>query len=100
MIGWAPLRDFFQTPESYATDVYQTVKRVHAGTDLFAVMAQTAEVAGSWDNKYLLFKAFLDTVTAKSAEEIKSRWRHKLAGVDVFVESHVSTALVYVRWDD
>ncbi len=93
-------RSHVEETKAYATDVYQTVKRVHAGTDLMTVMVQTAEVAGSFDNKYLLFKAFLETVTAKSAEEIKSRWRHKLAGVDVFVESHVSTALVYVRWDD
>ena len=65
-----------------------------------AVMAQTAEAAGGWDNKYLLFRAFLDKVTEESAREITERWSSRLAAVDVFVESHVRTALIYIRWDD
>jgi glyoxylase-like metal-dependent hydrolase (beta-lactamase superfamily II) len=64
------------------------------------VMARTAEAEGGWDNKYLLFQAFLDQVTAKAVAEVQARWIDKLAGVDVFVDSHIRTALIYVRWDD
>jgi hypothetical protein len=49
---------------------------------------------------YLLFKAFLDEVTEKSATEIEQRWSGKLASLDGFAASHVQTALIYVRWDD
>ena len=60
-------------------------------------MAKTAELAGSWDNKYLLFKAFLDRIVAKATAEIEERWIEKLAGVDVWTDTHVRTALIYVR---
>lgn len=83
----------------YANDVYETVKRIHANTDEFRIMADTAKIVG-WDNKYLLFKTFLDHVVTKSAKEIEQRWIEKLAGVDVWSESHARTALIYVRWDD
>jgi len=92
-------RDVELTKE-YALDVYRTTKRVHSETDLMKVMARTAEAAGGWDNKYLLFRAFLDEVIETSAREIERRWAGRLANVDVFVESHVRTALIYVRWDD
>ena len=31
---------------------------------------------------------------------VKGRWIDKLAGVDVYGESHIRTMLIYVRWDD
>lgn len=31
---------------------------------------------------------------------MSQRWLDRLAGVDVFAEDHLRTALVYVRWDD
>lgn len=93
-------RQDVETSKAYVRDVYETTKRVHAATDQMAVMASTAKAAGGWDNKYLLFKAFLDTVEAKASAEIISRWSSRLAGVDVFAASHVRTALIYVRWDD
>jgi len=61
-------------------------------------MGATAQEIG-WDNKYLLFKGFLDEVTNKATKEIEERWIKKLAGVDVWAKSHVETMLVYVRWD-
>ena len=92
-------KDDVRVSQAYTKDVYETVKRVHANTDEFRIMADTAKVIG-WDNKYLLFKTFLDHVIAKSAREIEKRWIDKLAGVDVWSESHARTALIYVRWDD
>jgi len=84
---------------SYVKDVYKTVKRIHKETNLFKIMSATAKTIG-WDNKYLLFKEFLDHIVEKSAKEIEQRWTKKLAGVDVWAESHARTALIYVRWDD
>jgi hypothetical protein len=84
----------------FALDVYTTVKRVHGETDLLAVFAETAQKIGGWDNKYLLFRQFLDVVTERATAELEARWLDRLAGVDVFTEDHVRTALIYVRWDD
>lgn len=53
-----------------------------------------------WNNKYLLFKVFLDKVIDDSTVEIEARWIGRLAGVDVWGRSHVSMMLNYVRWDD
>ena len=85
--------------KAYVMDVYETVKRVHAKTNLMEVMSEAASKIG-WDNKFLLFKVFLDKVIDDSTIEIESRWIGRLAGVDVFGRSHASTMLLYVRWDD
>ena len=93
-------REDVKVTQAYTTDVYETVKRIHDETDLMAVMTKTANAAGGWDNKYLLFKAFLDEVVVDATAEIEERWIDKLAGVDVWTDMHVRTALIYVRWDD
>ncbi len=92
-------REDVLTAKDYAFDVYQTTKRIHQNTDLLAVMANAADRIG-WDNKYLLFKVFLDKVINECTNEIEKRWLDKLAGVDVWATSHCRTALIYVRWDD
>lgn len=84
----------------FTHDVYETVKRIHGETDLMGILVETAEQIGGWDNKYLLFGRFLDVVTERATAEIEQRWMDRLAGVDVFAEDHVGTALIYVRWDD
>jgi hypothetical protein len=85
--------------KAYVSDLYETVKRVHDSTNMLEVMAKAASKIG-WDNKYLLFDTFLNKIIDESYLEIESRWITKLAGVDVFTKSHVSTMLNYVRWDD
>lgn len=85
--------------KDYATDVYQTMKRIHDGTDQMAVMSQAAQKY-SWDNKFAIFRTLLDGMVDQGAKEIQGRWIDKLAGVDVFCASHCRTALVYARWDD
>ena len=87
-----------EVAQAYVEDLYETVKRSHNSTDIYASMGNTTKAVG-WNNKYLLFKNFLDEVTRKATKEIEARWINKLAGVDVFAKSHVETMLVYVRWD-
>jgi len=84
----------------FTVDVYETTRRIHAKTDLMKVFSETAKKLGSWDNKYLMFRRFLDEITAEATVEIEERWADRLAGVDVWTEHHVRTALVYIRWDD
>ena len=89
-----------EVTREFTRDVYETVKRVHRETDLNGVFAETAKQIGGFENKFLLFKTFLDVVTARATAEIEQRWMGRLAGVDVFGADHVRTALIYVRWDD
>ena len=85
--------------KAYVMDVYDTVKRVHTESNQLEIMSGAASKIG-WNNKYLLFKVFLDKVIDDSTAEIEARWIDRLAGVDVWARSHVSTMLNYVRWDD
>src|SRR6266404_2443658 len=80
-------------------DVYNTVKRIHNNMDATAATAEAVKAVGP-DNEFLLFKVFLDKVADESVKELKPRWINRLAGVDVWLESHVRTAIIYVRWDD
>jgi hypothetical protein len=92
-------RQDVEIAKEFALDVYKTVKRVHNNMDQNAVAAEAAKTIG-WDNKFLLFKAILDKVTEESMKELRPRWINRLAGVDVWLESQVRAAIIYVRWDD
>jgi glyoxylase-like metal-dependent hydrolase (beta-lactamase superfamily II) len=85
--------------KEFTLDVYQTVKRIHNNLDQNAVVAQAAQIVGT-DNKFLLFKVVLDRVTSDCVKELQPRWINRLAGVDVWMESQVRAAILYVRWDD
>jgi glyoxylase-like metal-dependent hydrolase (beta-lactamase superfamily II) len=85
--------------KKYTNDVYQTVKRIHNGLNERAFDAEIAKTIGP-DNEFLIFKALLDKVTRDSVAELEPRWVNRLAGVDVWLPSHVRAALIYVRWDD
>lgn len=85
--------------KEFTMDVYNTVKRIHNSMDQSAVTSEAAKVIGT-DNEFLLFKVVLDHVTDESVKELLPRWIDRLAGVDIWLESHVRTALIYVRWDD
>ena len=85
--------------KEYTNDVYQTVKRIHNGLDQKAFVAEVVKTTGL-DNEFLIFKALLDKVIRDSVAELEPRWINRLAGVDVWLPSHVRAALIYVRWDD
>jgi hypothetical protein len=80
-------------------DVYHTVKRIHNNLDQGAVVAEAAKTIG-YDNEFLLFKVVLDQVARDSAAELEPRWINRLAGVDVWMDSQIRAAILYVRWDD
>jgi len=85
--------------KEFTMDVYHTVKRIHNSLDQNAVVAEAAKMIGT-DNKFLLFKVVLDRAANDSVNELEPRWINRLAGVDVWMESQVRTAILYVRWDD
>jgi len=88
-----------QIAKEFTMDVYHTVKRIHNNMDQAAVVAEAAKTIG-YDNKFLLFKVLLDKVQRESVADLQPRWINRLAGVDVWLDSHVWTTLQYVRWDD
>jgi glyoxylase-like metal-dependent hydrolase (beta-lactamase superfamily II) len=85
--------------KEFTMDVYHTVKRIHNDLDQRAVVAEAAKTIG-YDNEFLLFKVVLDRVAHDSVAELQPRWINRLAGVDVWMDSQIRTALLYVRWDD
>jgi hypothetical protein len=95
---WLTIRDVEITKE-FTLDVYNTVRRVHNKLNHDAVLSEAAKTIGT-DNEFLLFGVILDKVTSDSVKELQPRWINRLAGVDIWLESHVRTALIYVRWDD
>jgi len=92
-------RQDVEITKEFTMDVYSTVKRIHNNMDAGAVTSEAVKTIGP-DNEFLLFKVLLDRVTSDSVKELQPRWIGRLAGVDVWLESHVRTALIYVRWDD
>ena len=89
-------RQDVEITKEFTMDVYNTVKRIHNNMDAATVTSEAAKTIGT-DNEFLLFKVFLDKVTNDSVKELQPRWINRLAGVDVWLESHVRTALIYVR---
>lgn len=89
-----------EATRDFTLDVLETTRRVHDQTDLMAVFAETAQEIGGFDNKFLLFKRFLDGIVERATADIEARWINRLAGVDVWTADHVRTALLYVRWDE
>jgi glyoxylase-like metal-dependent hydrolase (beta-lactamase superfamily II) len=92
-------RQDVEITKEFTMDVYNTVKRIHNKIDPTAATSEAVKTLGT-DNEFLLFKVLLDRVTEDSVKELQPRWIDRLAGVDVWLESHVRTALIYVRWDD
>jgi glyoxylase-like metal-dependent hydrolase (beta-lactamase superfamily II) len=92
-------RDDVKQTKEYTFDVYNTIKRIHDGTDQTKSVTQAATKYG-WDNKMALFRGLLDPMVKQCAKEIISRWSNKLASVDVYATTHCHTALIYARWDD
>jgi len=92
-------RQDVEITKEFTLDVYNTVKRIHNNMDAPAAISEAVKTVGP-DNEFLLFKVFLDKVADDSVKELKPRWINRLAGVDVWLESHVRTAIIYVRWDD
>jgi len=92
-------RQDVEITKEFTYDVYDTVKRIHNNLDQPSVVAQAANYSGP-ENEFLLFKVVLDRVAYDSVAELQPRWINRLAGVDVWLESHVRTAILYVRWDD
>lgn len=92
-------REDVEITKEFTMDLYNTVKRIHNNRDATAVTSEAVKTVGP-DQEFLLFKVFLDKVTGESVKELKPRWINRLASVDVWLESHVRTALIYVRWDD
>jgi len=92
-------RQDVEITKEFTMDVYSTVKRIHNNMDAGAVTSEAVKTIGP-DNEFLVFKVLLDRVTSDSVKELQPRWIGRLAGVDVWLESHVRTALIYVRWDD
>jgi glyoxylase-like metal-dependent hydrolase (beta-lactamase superfamily II) len=90
-------RDDVRLVRDYVRDVYQTMKRIHQ-SDHEALISRATQKYGI-ENSYAIARVLFDGEIAQGASEIKNRWMTKLDNVDVWADSHCSTALVYYEWD-
>jgi glyoxylase-like metal-dependent hydrolase (beta-lactamase superfamily II) len=90
-------RDDVRLVRDYVMDIYQTMKRIHQ-SDHRAMISQATQKYGA-DNSYAIARVLFDSEIAQGSKEIKDRWMTRLNNVDVWAESHCSTALVYYEWD-
>ena len=58
-----------------------------------------AEEVGGFENAWLVFDAYLNTVTDNVVEQVLPRWTGKLAAADVFTRSHAWEIVVRARVD-
>lgn len=83
---------------AYTEDVLAVATNVFTSTDMMATMGEAASQAG-WNNPFLLFRHYQDTMNAACADRLVERWGDRLAGVDVYAPSHCDRMLVYLRVD-
>lgn len=91
-------RDQIQASINYTKDALAIATDVYRSTDMMATMGKAAEAAG-WSNPFLLFRYYQDSMAKACATRLVERWGGKLAGVDVFAESHCDRLLAYLRVD-
>ena len=58
-----------------------------------------AEVAGGWENAWLVYDAYLNTIADKVTAEVLPKWIGKLAAADVFTRAHALEVIIRVRVD-
>jgi hypothetical protein len=91
-------RDQVRASIAYTDDVLAVATEVFESTDMMATMGRAAAEAG-WNNPFLLFRYYQDSMVEACAERLIERWGNRLAGVDVYAPSHCDTVLVYLRVD-
>lgn len=71
--------DDVRTQLEYMTDLRTTAEAALSSVDLAATLASVDP-----ENVWAVFRAYLDAVAARTADEIVPRWKDRLGGADVF----------------
>lgn len=67
-----------------------------------AMQSTTFQDAGGktgYDNKYVLSETFFDLVAKKATDKVVSKWKDKIAGVDVWAYNHSRKMITYLRYN-
>ena len=91
-------RDEIRRSVEYTEDLVRVATEVFTQTDMMSTMAVAAESAG-WENPFLLFRYYHDSMVDACAERLVQQWGGMLAAVDVYAASHCDRLLVYLRVD-
>lgn len=89
------VQDLVDTAMKYLDDV-SPARNKHGVEPSFM---GAAELAGGFENAWLVFDTYLNAVAEKVADEVVSRWTGKLAGADVFTRSHAWEVVERLRID-
>jgi hypothetical protein len=69
------------------------------GADVEPNFMTAGELAGGFENAWLVFDAYLNGVAEKVTEEVLPRWVGRLAAADVFTRSHAWEVVERLRID-
>jgi glyoxylase-like metal-dependent hydrolase (beta-lactamase superfamily II) len=86
--------DDVRTQIEYMNDLRSTTEAALSSVDLNEIMAPI-DTANAW----AVFKAYLDAVAARSADEIVPRWTERLGGADVFTPPNAWAMAEALRLD-
>lgn len=87
-------REDVETSREYILDVFRYSTNALQQTDFMAIAGEVG-----FDNWWLLFEVYLDTVAKNAAEPVVERWRDRLGGADIFTYDHCWLAMESVRID-
>jgi len=88
-------RDLVDTAMKYLDDLSPARPRAEMEPNFMSA----AEVAGGFENAWLVFDTYLNGVAEKVADDVLPRWLGKLAAADVFTRSHAWEVVERLRID-
>lgn len=94
-IQQAYFQDLIDTAMKYLDDVSPARSRQGVEPNFM----QAAELAGGFENAWLVFDTYLNAVAERVTDEVLPRWTGKLAAVDVFTRSHAWEIVERLRID-
>jgi glyoxylase-like metal-dependent hydrolase (beta-lactamase superfamily II) len=83
-----------EVQSEYIADLHATTEAALSSVDLGEIMAPV-----DMSNAWAVFRAYLDAVAAKSADEIIPRWVDRLGGADVFTLPNAWAMMEALRLD-
>lgn len=99
-------REDVEVQREFFTDLVETAMKhlddlspARNAQDSQVTFMTAAELAGGWNNPWLIFDAYLNGVTDLVVADVLPRWQGRLAAVDVFVRSHAWEVVERLRID-
>lgn len=92
-------KEYFQDLVETAMKYLDDVSPARSRPDVEPNFMTAADLAGGFENAWLVFDTYLNGVAEKVTEEVLPRWTGRLAAADVFTRSHAWEVVERLRID-